>query len=321
MDSGRLKGIIMVITGASLWGLSGTAAQQLFQQENVSTEWLVTIRLLISGSILLLFSSFGSKKSEVFGIWKQKADANKMILFGLLGMLAVQYTYFASIKEGNAAVATLLQYLAPIFITVYLIFKWNIRPTKIDFISIALSLIGTFFLLTNGSIDNLAVSTPAIIWGILSGLSLAFYSLYSKELLEKWSSSVIVGWSMIIGGIGVTTLHFLSTNEFILLSGMKYLQPNNLFLIVFVVIFGTLIAFYLYLDSIRYLTPKETTLFGCTEPLAAIISSILILHVPLQSFQLLGALCVIVMVLVLSQKPDEGKPKLQLVETKKQNIK
>ncbi|MEY8346809.1 EamA family transporter [Bacillus cereus] len=321
MDSGRLKGIIMVITGASLWGLSGTAAQQLFQQENVSTEWLVTIRLLISGSILLLFSSFGSKKSEVLGIWKQKKDANKLILFGLLGMLAVQYTYFVSIKEGNAAVATLLQYLAPIFITVYLIFKWNIRPTKIDFISIALSLIGTFFLLTNGSIDNLAVSTPAIIWGILSGLSLAFYSLYSKELLEKWSSSVIVGWGMIIGGVGVTILHFFSTNEFILLSGMKYLQLNNLFLIAFVVIFGTLIAFYLYLDSIRYLTPKETTLFGCTEPLAAIISSILILHVPFQSFQLLGALCVIVMVLVLSQKPDEGKPKLRLVETKKQNIK
>lgn len=321
MDSGRLKGIIMVITGASLWGLSGTAAQQLFQQEHVSTEWLVTIRLLISGSILLLFSSFGSKKSEVLGIWKQKKDANKLILFGLLGMLAVQYTYFASIKEGNAAVATLLQYLAPIFITVYLIFKWNIRPTQIDFISIALSLIGTFFLLTNGFIDNLAVSTPAIIWGILSGLSLAFYSLYSKELLEKSSSSVIVGWGMIIGGVGVTILHFFSTNEFILLSGMKYLQLNNLFLIAFVVIFGTLIAFYLYLDSIRYLTPKETTLFGCTEPLAAIISSILILHVPFQSFQLLGALCVIVMVLVLSQKPDEGKPKLRLVETKKQNIK
>ncbi|PEP56155.1 MULTISPECIES: DMT family transporter [Bacillus] len=321
MDSGRLKGIIMVITGASLWGLSGTAAQQLFQQENVSTEWLVTIRLLISGIILLFFSSFGSKKSEVLGIWKQKAEANKIILFGLLGMLAVQYTYFASIQEGNAAVATLLQYLAPIFITVYLIFKWNIRPTKIDFISIVLSLIGTFFLLTNGSIDNLAVSTPAIVWGILSGLSLAFYSLYSKELLEKWSSSVIVGWGMIIGGVGVTVLHFLSTNEFILLSGMKYFQPNNLFLITFVVIFGTLIAFYLYLDSIRYLTPKETTLFGCTEPLAAIISSILILHVPFQSFQFLGALCIIVMVLVLSQKPDEGKPKLRLAITKKQNIK
>ncbi len=264
MDSNRLKGIIMVIIGACLWGLSGTAAQQLFQYDNVSTEWLVTIRLLISGIILLIISSFGTRKKEIFGIWKQKSDAIKMILFGLFGMLAVQYTYFASIKEGNAAVATLLQYLAPIFITVYLLFKWNVRPSKIDFISITLSLVGTFLLLTNGSVHNLAVSTPAIIWGILSGLSLAFYSLYSKELLEKWSSSVIVGWGMIIGGIGVTIVHFISTNEFILLSTMKYVKLSTLPLIIFVVIFGTLIAFYLYLDSIRYLTPKETTLFGCT---------------------------------------------------------
>lgn len=120
-------------------------------------------------------------------------------------------------------------------------------------------------------------------------------------------------------GIGVTILHFVSTNEFILLSTIKYVKLSTLPLITFVVIFGTLIAFYLYLDSIRYLTPKETTLFGCTEPLAAIISSVLILHVPFQSFQLLGAFCVIVMVLILSQKPDEGKPKLKLM-SRKQNI-
>ena len=97
---------------------------------------------------------------------------------------------------------------------------------------------------------------------------------------------------------------------------MKYVKLNTLPLITFVIIFGTLIAFYLYLDGIRYLTPKETTLFGCTEPLAAIISSVLILHVPFQSFQLLGAFCVIVMVLILSQKPDEGN-QLKLVHEKK----
>lgn len=77
MDSGRLKGIIMVITGASLWGLSGTAAQQLFQQDNVSTEWLVTIRLLISGSILLLFSSFGSKNQKCLAFGNKRPMQTK----------------------------------------------------------------------------------------------------------------------------------------------------------------------------------------------------------------------------------------------------
>ena len=63
MDSNRLKGIIMVIIGACLWGLSGTATT--FQYDNVSTEWLVTIRLLISGIILLIISSFGTRKRDI----------------------------------------------------------------------------------------------------------------------------------------------------------------------------------------------------------------------------------------------------------------
>ena len=121
---------------------------------------------------------------------------------------------------------------------------------------------------------------------------------------------------MIIGGIGVTIVHFISTKEFILLSTVKYVKLSTLPLITFVVIFGTLIAFYLYLDSIRYLTPKETTLFGCTEPLAAIISSVLILHVPFQSFQLLGLLCHCNGA-HLKSKPDEGKPELKLVHEKR----
>lgn len=64
MDPNRLKGIIMVVIGACLWGLSGTVAQQLFQSEHVSTEWLVTIRLLISGIILLIIASFGPRKKK-----------------------------------------------------------------------------------------------------------------------------------------------------------------------------------------------------------------------------------------------------------------
>ena len=64
MDSNRLKGIIMVIIGACLWGLSGTVSTTTFQYDNVSTEWLVTIRLLISGIILLIISSFGTRKKR-----------------------------------------------------------------------------------------------------------------------------------------------------------------------------------------------------------------------------------------------------------------
>ena len=51
----RTKGILLVIVGTMLWGISGTVAQFLFQQKGFDTEWLVVFRLLISGFLLLLY--------------------------------------------------------------------------------------------------------------------------------------------------------------------------------------------------------------------------------------------------------------------------
>ena len=118
----RTKGILLVIVGTMLWGISGTVAQFLFQQKGFDTEWLVVVRLLISGFLLLLYG-YIKKDKNIINIWKSKEDSIKLILFGAIGMLGVQYTYFAAIKHGNAATATILQYLSPVIITCYLIIR------------------------------------------------------------------------------------------------------------------------------------------------------------------------------------------------------
>lgn len=78
-------------------------------------------------------------------------------------MLGVQYPYMASIKNGNAAVATLLQYLAPVMIIVYLILSRQSVLTRKDLLTVSLALIGRFFLLTNGSFSQLSVPPLAAV--------------------------------------------------------------------------------------------------------------------------------------------------------------
>ncbi|MCI4060409.1 EamA family transporter, partial [Bacillus cereus] len=58
----RIYGFFMVIVGAAFWGLSGTAAQHLFETSDVSVEWLVTVRLLLSGLLLLKIISAGKNR-------------------------------------------------------------------------------------------------------------------------------------------------------------------------------------------------------------------------------------------------------------------
>ncbi len=206
-DLSRKKGFFFVTMGAICWGMGGTVAQKLFQEFEISVDWLVSVRLLTAGFLLLMISCIKRNRYHVLGVWKNRKSAFQLVVFAIAGMLAVQYTYMASIKHGNAAVATLLQYLSPVMIIIYLLLRKQSIFTRQDVITVLLALGGCFFLLTNGSISQLSVPVSAVVWGVLSGVAAAFYTLYAVPLIKKYSSLVIVGWSMVIGGSVMSFIH------------------------------------------------------------------------------------------------------------------
>jgi len=284
---------MLVITGAMLWGISGTVAQYLFQKKEFSPEWLVVIRLLVSGITLLLYSSIKGRQ-DIWEIWKSKYNSFSLIFFSIIGMLGVQYTYFAAIKYGNAATATILQYLSPVIITCYLAIRTKKIPDLQETIAIVLAVSGTFLIITKGNIYSISISKLALFWGISSAFAAAFYTLQPRSLLAKWGSTLVVGWGMLIGGIAFSFIH----------------QPwnfagqwsiNSIFAVIFVVLFGTLIAFTCYLESLKYINPTETSVLSSVEPLSAAFLSVLWLHEQLGITQWLGTACIIVTIIILSR--------------------
>lgn len=276
--SARKTGLFLVITGAIFWGISGTVAKKLFQQIDVN--WLVTTRLLIAGVLLLALQFLIKDRTQIWGVWKNRRTAFQLVVYGLVGMLSVQYTYMASIQRGNAAVATLLQYLAPIMIIIYLILRKHTVFTRKDLSAILLALVGCFFLLTNGSISQLSVPTIAIVWGILSAIALAFYTLYAIPLLKQYDSLVIVGWAMVIGGFGLSLIHPPWQIDF------QSLSLETILYLAFVIIFGTMIAFWFYIESLQSLSPKETSFLSSLEPLAAVLTTVFWLKEPFGFFSM-----------------------------------
>lgn len=293
----RIIGLLLVISGCFFWGIGGTVAQRLFQEDGITVGWLVSTRLVIAGVLLLLVQTVFKDRSQIMNVWKSKQSAFRLIIFAIVGMLAVQYTYMASIQIGNAAIATLLQYLAPVMIIVWYVIR-RISPfTKRDLITITLALAGTFLLLTNGSLDALSVPTSAVIWGLLSGVTLAFYTLYAIPLLKYWDSLVIVGWAMVIAGITMSFFHQPWN-----ISITNWTSYTYLYLTI-VVIFGTMLAFWFYVESLQTLTAKETSLLGNIEPLTAVVATVVWLQVPFGSFQWIGAFLIIAMMIYLALTP------------------
>ena len=291
-NSLRLKGLFLVTSGALLWGVSGTVAQYLFQDENFTPEWLVVMRMLLSGILLLIIGVIKGDKN-IFGIWKRKDNAIRLILFGLLGMLGVQYTYFAAINHGNAATATILQYLSPIIITFYMCIHNKKLPTSKQMICVTMAMIGTFLIITKGNMNSLSISKLAVFWGIVSAFASALYTLQPVKLIKEYGSICTVGWGMLIGG---TALSFINS-PFNCSGNWSF---KSISAVVFVVIFGTLIAFSCYLESLKYIEPYEASILGCVEPLSAALLSIMFLNVTFSIVQWLGTILIITTISVLS---------------------
>lgn len=296
MDKG--KGLFFIMIGAIFWGIGGTVAKKLFQQYGIDMGWFVTIRLLIAGLLLLCVHILKKGPADILGIWKNKRFSLQLVIFGLVGMLGVQYTYMASIEKGNAAVATLLQYLAPVMIIIYLFVRKQSAPTRKDMYTVSLALLGSFFLLTNGSLSQLSVPSDAVLWGILSGAALAFYTLYAVRFLAKYDSLVIVGWAMLIGGVALSFIHPPWQMN------IKSLPFEACLYLIFVIIFGTMLAFWFYIESLNHLSPKESSLLGSLEPVAAVFTTVFWLKDSFGWLQWIGMSCIMAMVLFLALNRD-----------------
>lgn len=294
MPAPVLKGFVLAVGAAVLWGVSGTFAQFLFQQRAVNVEWLITVRMLSTGSLLLLFAKFG-QKTEATAVWRNKRDAMQLALFSITGMLAVQYTYFAAIKHSNAATATVLQYAGPVIIAVYLAIKHKRMPRPMEFIAIALAVLGTFLLVTHGNIHTLSVSALAFFFGIASAFALAIYTLQPIPLLTKYKSSLVIGWGMLVGGLVFCFVKAPWDVEGVW-DMQSYLSTA------FIVIFGTLIPFYAYLTAVKIIGGQKTSLLASAEPLSATVVAVLWLNVSFTSMDWLGSLCIISTIFLLSRR-------------------
>lgn len=288
------KGVLLAVFGSLLWGGSGVAGQFLFQERGMTAEWLVAVRMLLSGILLLTVDHFTNPKG-VWSIWKDRYSAIQLLQFAVLGMLGVQYTYFAAIEASNAATGTVMQYFMPVIIIVWMSLRNRKLPPLFEGCCVVLAVVGTILLVTHGDITVLAISEKALFWGILTAFAAAFYTVQPHWLMLHWSSTQVIGWGMLIGAIPLAImfppLYYPGVADMAGLLSLAYL-----------IIFGTAIAFWSYVTSTKYITPQDTSIINAVEPMSSVVLSVLLLNVNFGYAELLGTIMIIVTAVAISWK-------------------
>ena len=293
IKNNRKKGILLAVSATVFWGFSGNITQYMFQISDVDAFTIVALRLLISGLILTLFALLSGYKTKFLEIFKNKDAQKDIIIFTVFGMIGTQLTFFSAIENSNAAVATLLQFLSTLFIIFYYIFRKKQLPSKIEVFSTILALMGTFLIITNGSTKGLSVSIAGFVWGILSALAATFYMIFAKKLFV-WPSRVTVGLSMFLGGILLFII--LPNKNFI-----HYFDDTRVLIaFAFNIIFGTVLAFYFLIESLRYISEKEAAILSSCEPLTALLVAIVFVNTPFGLYQIVGSALILIMIFILA---------------------
>ena len=294
-------GMLSTFVGGTLWGINGVMGNYLFLNKNVTTPWLIPYRLILAGFLLLGYLYY-KKGSKIFDILKNPKDLLQIVLFGLIGMLGTQYTYFSAIQFSNAAIATVLTYFGPTLVLIYMCLREKRKPLKYEIVSICLSSFGVFLLATHGDITSLQISFKALVWGILSALSVVFYTVQPESLLKKYGASIVVAWGMMIGGIFITFVtkpwNISVTFDFV-----------TFLVLMLIIVFGTIIAFILYLTGVNIIGPTKASIIACIEPVAATICAILFLGVSFGFLDLIGFICIISTIFIVAYFDKKAKKK------------
>jgi len=294
----EVKGILLASVSATFWGVSGAIAQTLFDTTDINSIWLTGIRMLGAGIGLLLISLV--TKVDLWSIWRHPGDLLQIAGYTLLGLMPVQFTYFLAVEASNAATATILQFMGPVFIAIWLVVAHQQWPTRSEGIAIVLAVIGSFLLVTHGNPATLVISVWALIWGLLSGVTSATNTLMPTKLLTKYSTMTVNTWSMLLGGLLFNIVQpFWSIHIPLTLGNISKLS--------FVVIFGTLLAFLFFLESLKYIRPTVVSLLDAFEPLSATVIAVVLLGVSFEWLDILGSLLIIstVFILAIGQRHNE----------------
>jgi drug/metabolite transporter (DMT)-like permease len=287
------RGIFWALIASCMWGISGTVLEVISQGESIPTAWFLSARTLGAGLVLIIISLF-KYRLHIFDVFKSVKDIMWLVAYAIFGLMANLLTFYISVQEGNASAATILQYLSPLFIVLgSLVFKHQ-RPMRSDVIAFVVAMLGVFLAITHGNIHSLAISDTALFWGILSGITAAFYVVLPKPVTKNHPPMVVLGWALIIGSILFNINHpvWVSTPE---------ITSKLVFSMATVILVGTVLPFWALLHSLNFAPSAVVSILDAVQPVVTFVLSLVFLGHAFSMMELLGAILVILAILIIQR--------------------
>jgi drug/metabolite transporter (DMT)-like permease len=297
------KGHFIALAAGVIWGTVGFSTRNLYDAGlsplQVST-YRTTAMALVTAFIILIFNR------KLFLI--RKKDLPYIVVMGLFGTALGYLAYNSAMKYTTLAIASMLVYTNPIYTTILAAIFFKERIYKGKIIGLLLLISGCSMLVKVYDAAFFSLNTMGIIYGLLTGISISISSLCAKRVTRDYHTLTTVFYNFGVGALFLIAFSFPWKTPAVVFGSSEILS------LAYLAIFPGVVAFFLYMYSIKRIEVSQTESCVAVEPVMAAILGFLFFGETLDWVQFLGAGVILLGVLVFNDawgkegRKDEQMP-------------
>jgi drug/metabolite transporter (DMT)-like permease len=275
-----LKGSLLVLTGAFLWGTLVVVTKGASHLDPFS---VATVRAALAS--LGCFSWLALKKPRLL-----KVSFRSLCWLFLYGGATCAFSYAGftvALRDLSVAASEVIFYTFPLFTTILGIFILKERPTGAQFFSCFLIVAGVLCMtaLTDGG-SGASFSLKGTLAAVLSMVGMTIQSLVGrKNALEKWiSTETLFSYAQLFGCAWIAFYKTLTTGW----SDIPGIAPVSWLLLFYMGFITTFLGYGAYNLGLRYISAASASMLASFEMVTAVVLAAAFLKTPPTRGEIIG---------------------------------
>ena len=285
MSRQKIAGFIAMTLAVIIWGCCFTIRGSMVK--HVSSGGIVFLQALIAFIVMLLYNLL--KRHQ---IRYQKNDMVLMMTAGILGIAAYQLSVNTAMKYVSSTIAAVFCGLVPVLCYIIDVVVYKKKFYIIAGFSIIASLFGVLIMSMN---IDLSFGYKGILLLIFADVIWIAYCIVNKKAEPIAGNSVILMYQF----LGAVICSFFFTSS----EGLKAILFHREYAtaIVFLAVFNSMIATYLFLFGLSRLGLTITAVMDNTIPIVTLIINFVVFGEPIYIQQIIGVFMIFVSVVIISK--------------------
>lgn len=252
------RGYGLIALAAACWGMIGPVARLAFD-EGISPMEVAYWRAVLA------WVCFGSQAVLQRKLAMAVKDLPALLLFALTGVTLFYGSYQLAVKQGGAALASVLLYTAPAWVVVLARILWREPVSRRKLLCLGLTLIGVALIsLGGGGLGGGTVTAGAILFGLVAGFCYALYYIFGKHFSNRYGAATLFFYMLPVGATLLYPWVSFSAKTPAAWAAMGVLA-----------VLSTYAAYHFYYLGLRYLEPGRAAITATLEPVVAAVAAYL----------------------------------------------